>query len=65
MDSLAEKLASVCQIGVVKYCLNTIGSVKTVEVVGCPLLRGCLSIKVNGTTVGTIGIVSYIMGVRY
>ena len=33
-------------------------------VVGCPLLRGCLSIEVNGRTVRTFGIVSYIVGVR-
>ena len=30
---------------------------------GCPLFRGCLSIEANGKTVGTFGIVSYIMGV--
>ena len=34
-------------------------------VVGCPLFRGCLSIEVNGTTVGTFGIVRYIVGVRF
>ena len=33
-------------------------------VVGCPLFRGCISIEVNGRTVGTFGIVRYIMGVR-
>ena len=34
---------------------------------GCPLFRGCLSIEVNGRTVGTVGtfrIVRYIVGVR-
>ena len=34
------------------------------RVAGCPLLRGCLSIEVNGRTVGTFRIVHYIMGVR-
>ena len=33
-------------------------------VAGCPLFRGCLSIEVNGKTVGTFGIVRYIVGVR-
>jgi len=27
--------------------------------------RGCLSIEVNGRTVGTFGIVRYIVGVRF
>ena len=31
-------------------------------VAGCP---GCLSIEVNGRTVGTFGIVHYIVGVRF
>ena len=31
----------------------------------CPLFRGCLSIEVNGKTVGTFGIVRYIVGVRF
>ena len=34
-------------------------------VAGCPLFRGCLSIEVNGRTVGTFRIVCYIMGVRF
>ena len=34
-------------------------------VAGCPLFRGCLSIEVNGKTVGTFRIVRYIVGVRY
>ena len=33
-------------------------------VAGCPLFRGCLSIEVNGRTVGTFRIVRYIVGVR-
>ena len=32
-------------------------------VVGCQLFKGCLSIEVNGLTVGTFRIVRYIMGV--
>ena len=31
----------------------------------CPLFRGCLSIEVNGRTVGTFRIVHYIMGVYF
>ena len=30
-------------------------------VAGCPLFRGCLSIEVNGRTIGTFRIVCYIM----
>ena len=33
-------------------------------VAGCLLFRGFLSIKVNGGTVGTFGIVRYVVGVR-
>ena len=33
-------------------------------IAGCPLFRGCLSIEVNGRTVGTFRLVRYIMGVR-
>ena len=33
-------------------------------VAGCPLFGGCLSIEVNGRTVGTFRIVRYIVGVR-
>ena len=35
------------------------------EVAGCPLFRGCLSIEVNGRTVGTFRIVRYIMSVHF
>ena len=31
----------------------------------CLLLRGCLSIEMNGSTVGTFGIVHYIVGVCF
>ena len=34
-------------------------------VAGCPLFRGYLSIEVNGRTVGTFGIVRYIVDVRF
>ena len=43
-----------CLFRVIKYCLCTGRSVKTVRyygVMGCPLLRGC---KVNGGTVGIL-----------
>ena len=33
-------------------------------VAGCLLFRGCLSIEVNGRTVGTFRIVCYILGVH-
>ena len=35
------------------------------RIAGCPLFRGCLSIEVNGRTVGTFRIARYIMGVRF
>ena len=35
------------------------------RVAGCPLFRDCLSIEVNGRTVGTFRIVCYIVGVRW
>ena len=34
-------------------------------VAGYPLFKGCLSIEVNGSTVGTFRIVRYIMGVCF
>ena len=34
-------------------------------VVGCLLFRGCLTIEVNGKTVGTFRIGRYIVGVHY
>ena len=34
-------------------------------VAGCPLFRGCLSIEVNGSAIGSSRIVRYIVGVRY
>ena len=34
-------------------------------VAGCSLFRGCVSIEVNGRTVGTFGIVCYIVDVRF
>ena len=34
-------------------------------VAGYPLFRGCLSIEVNGRTVGTLRIVHYIVDVRF
>ena len=34
------------------------------RVAGCPLFSSCLSIEVNGRTVGTFGIVRYIVGVH-
>ena len=34
------------------------------RVVGCPLFRGCLNIRLNGRTVGTFRMVCYIVGVH-
>ena len=34
-------------------------------VAGCPLFRSCLSIEVNGRTVGNFRIVHYIVGVCF
>ena len=60
---LAEKVAECSLNRVVKYCLCTIGNACLLySVVGCPLIKGCLSSKVNGRTVGTFGIVCYIVG---
>ena len=35
------------------------------RVVVCPLFRDCLSIEVNGRTVGSFRIVCYVVGVRW
>ena len=34
------------------------------RVVGCPLFRGCLNIRVNGRRVGTFRMVCYVVGVH-
>ena len=44
---------------VVKYCLCIIGSAK------CVYYTGCLSIEVNGRTVGIFGSVCYTVDVCY
>ena len=51
MDYLAEKVD--------KCSLNE--NCSLYKVAGCLLFRGCLSIEVNGRTVGTFKIVHYIM----
>ena len=68
MDNLAKKVDDCPRIGIVKYLFAynwDRESCPLYGVVGCPLFRGCLSIEVNGRTVGTFGIVRYIVGVRF
>ena len=43
---------------------KTVSYIMDQVVAGCLLFRGCLSIEVNGRTVGTFRIVRYIVGVR-
>ena len=66
MDNLAEKVDE-CPLnrGHLKDWYNwDHESCPLYAVVGCPLIRGCLSIEVNGRTVRTFRIVCFIMGVR-
>ena len=56
VDNLAVKVdkcplnrGSLCTVGTAKNC-------PLYGVAGCPLFRGCLSIEVNGRTVGTFSI---------
>ena len=42
---------------------KTVSYIMDQVVAGCLLFRGCLSIEVNGRTVGTFRIVCYIAGV--
>ena len=57
MSAKSGSLSIVCeQLGPRKVSV-----IRTVA--GCPLFRGCLSIEVNGRTVGTFRIVCYMMGV--
>ena len=60
VDNLVEKIDECLLIGAIEYCLRTIRDHKNCPlygVVGCPLFRGCLSIEMNGRTVGTFRIV--------
>ena len=60
VDNLAEKCP-----GVVLFAYNwDHENCLLYGVAGCPLFRGCLSIELNGRTVGTFGIVRYIVGIR-
>ena len=55
MDNLAEKVDECPLIGVIEYCLRTIWDRENCPLYGvaeCLLFRGCLSIEVNGRTVG-------------
>ena len=67
MDNLAEKVDE-CPLNWDRKVLLAYNrdrkNCPSYGVAGCPLLRGCLSIEVNGRTVRTFGIVRYIVGVR-
>ena len=66
-DNPAEKTDERPLIGVVEYCLRTIGTAKSVRYTEYRSVRysgGCLSIEVNGRKVGTFRIVRYIVVVR-
>ena len=67
VDNLAEKVSE-CPLNwgrSVLFAYNWNGEKCLLyAVAGCPLFRGCLSIEVNGRTVGTFRIVGYIVGVR-
>ena len=65
MDNLAEKVNK-CPTKLRSLVLCAyIWDREIYGVAACPLFRGCLSIEVNGRTVGTFGIVHYIVGVRF
>ena len=54
------------KIRVVEYCLRTVWTAKlsVIRSSGMSAVQGCLSIEVNGRTVGTFRIVRHIVGVR-
>ena len=66
VENLAEKVDK-CQLNQCCYvlfaynweCINC----PLYGVVGCPLFRGCLGTEVNARTIGSFGIVRYIVGV--
>ena len=62
MENPAEKIDECPLTGVVEWDRE---NCPLYRVAGCPLFRGCLSIEVNGKTVGTFRIVRYTMGVHY
>ena len=61
MDNLVEKVDECSLNWGVKYCLRTIGTTKAIQYT---TLQGCLSIEVNGRTVGTFRNLQYIIGVH-
>ena len=65
VDNPAEKIDGCSLIGVVEYRNWDRENCPLYGVAGCPLFKGCLSIEVNGSTVGTFRIVRYIMCVRF
>ena len=68
MDNLAEKVDE-CPLNRDRCVLFAYSRDRETcplyRVAGCPLFRGCLSIEVNGKTVGTFRFIRYIVGVRY
>ena len=68
VDNLAKKVDK-CPLNRDRYVLFAYNwdreSCPLYGVARCPLFRGCLSIEVNGRTVGTFRIVHYIVDVRF
>ena len=68
VDNLAEKVND-CPLNRGRWVLLAYNwdheSCPLYRVAGCLLFGGCLSIEVNGRTVGTCRIVRYIVGVRF
>ena len=54
----------VAKLSVLFYCWG-LECCPLYGVSGCPLLRGCFIIEVNGVTIGTSVSVRYIVGVRH
>ena len=69
VDSLAEKVDECrsVKLGLLSTACVQLGPLKlsVIRSSGMSTFRGCLSIEVNGRTVGTFIIVRYIMGVRF
>ena len=62
VENPAEKIDECPLTGVVEWDRE---NCPLYRVAGCPLFRGCLSIKVNGRTVGTFRIVRYMTDVHF
>ena len=61
VDNLDEKANECPPNRVVSACIQLgLQKLSVIQSSGCPVFRGCLSIEVNGRTVGTFGLVHYI-----